>query len=40
DLLNDVEEDEDDGEWETEDDETMEVVRDDSDLTFSRHTSN
>ncbi|XP_078062265.1 angio-associated migratory cell protein [Mustelus asterias] len=39
DITNELEEDdEDDGGWETDDAETMEVVRDDSDLTFSRHT--
>ncbi|XP_069769109.1 angio-associated migratory cell protein isoform X3 [Narcine bancroftii] len=40
DLMNEVEDEEDDGVWATEDedDESMEVVQDDSDLTFTRHT--
>ncbi|XP_078260465.1 angio-associated migratory cell protein [Rhinoraja longicauda] len=37
-LAGEVEEAVDEGAWETEDEECMEVVQDDSDLTFTRHT--
>lgn len=38
DATGELEEGEDEGRWETEDEECMEVVQDDSDLTFTRHT--
>lgn len=38
DVTGELEEGEDEGRWETEDEECMEVVQDDSDLTFTRHT--